>query len=190
MEHYLYKITNTINSKYYIGIHSTNNINDGYMGSGILLKKDIKDFGIQYFKKEILYFAESRSELLEKEKEVICINTLSDNLCYNLVFGGGGVKTISEKRKLFSIPVKRKNTETIRLNKDIYYSFNVKANFEFDEKYVILHKMSPKYLIPVVNIGYNNYKTHKETVNFLKILDTKLGYKDNIFCIETTWKEN
>ena len=39
--HYCYKITNKINGKYYIGVHSTNNLSDGYMGSSRSLNEDI-----------------------------------------------------------------------------------------------------------------------------------------------------
>lgn len=44
MIHYIYKITNVINGKGYIGKHSTNNINDGYFGSGVACEKTNRRF--------------------------------------------------------------------------------------------------------------------------------------------------
>jgi len=46
MKHYVYKITNNINDKIYIGKHSSKDINrDSYLGSGIAISKAIKKYG-------------------------------------------------------------------------------------------------------------------------------------------------
>ena len=52
--HLLYRVKNEQTLKEYIGVHSTDNIEDGYMGSGTLLKKDIKQFGVGAFSREII----------------------------------------------------------------------------------------------------------------------------------------
>ena len=71
MYHIIYKIINQVNGKYYIGRHSTNNINDSYMGSGIGIKNAIKKYGIENFKKEIIAFANTSDELWELEKSIV-----------------------------------------------------------------------------------------------------------------------
>jgi len=50
----IYITTNLITNKQYVGSHSTNNINDKYLGSGRYLLKVIKKYKIENFKKEIL----------------------------------------------------------------------------------------------------------------------------------------
>ena len=52
MYHYFYKITNKLNNHYYYGIHSTDNLNDGYMGSGRKLRRAINKY--KKVKKEYL----------------------------------------------------------------------------------------------------------------------------------------
>ena len=69
--HYFYKIINTINNKYYYGIHTTDNIYDGYSGSGELLKLVYKKYGKENCIKYILKFFEDRKSLLQYEKEII-----------------------------------------------------------------------------------------------------------------------
>ena len=64
----LYKITNMVNGMMYIGQHATDNLDDGYMGSGCYLKRAIKKYGIDNFKKEWMMFCEDADELNYMER--------------------------------------------------------------------------------------------------------------------------
>lgn len=88
--HYLYKIVNLLNEEFYIGIHSTNDLNDGYMGSGYRIKRSIKKYGKENFKIEILGFYQNREILKEKEQEIVNQELLSDEKCINIAYGGTG----------------------------------------------------------------------------------------------------
>ena len=67
MYHYTYKITHE-NGKYYVGRHSTNDLNDGYMGSGIWVRQ-IKD--LNSLSKQILNFYDTQDDLLEAEEDLV-----------------------------------------------------------------------------------------------------------------------
>ena len=89
--HYIYKITRLDKSgKYYIGMHSTDNIDDGYFGSGSLLSKSIKKHGKDKHTKEILEFLPTREALKLREKEIVNEELLGDKRCMNLKLGGEG----------------------------------------------------------------------------------------------------
>lgn len=88
MIHYIYKITNTVNGKYYIGRHSTNSIEDLYMGSGIGIKRAIEKYGIKNFIKEIVKFADDTDQLWELEKEIVNEKVVNDKMSYNMSYGG------------------------------------------------------------------------------------------------------
>jgi hypothetical protein len=89
--HYLYKIENKLNGKIYIGIHSTENINDGYMGSGVLVLQAIEKYGEDNFLKTILEYCDSRETLVELEKKVVDNEFVARRDTYNLTVGGGGL---------------------------------------------------------------------------------------------------
>ena len=65
--HYLYKITNEITNEYYYGVHSTDDLRDGYFGSGSALWENIKKYGRENFIKHILEFFPNRKELMLAE---------------------------------------------------------------------------------------------------------------------------
>lgn len=97
MEHILYKTTNLLNDRFYIGMHSTENLDDGYLGSGKRLKAEIKKYGKENFKREILEVQPSRKLLEQREEQVVNEELLSNPLCLNLKNGGEGGGKFSSK---------------------------------------------------------------------------------------------
>ena len=71
MYHYLYKITNKINNKIYIGIHSTDNLEDGYMGSGKAILRAINKYGKDKFTKDLKPVQEQLGSLVSSLKELV-----------------------------------------------------------------------------------------------------------------------
>ena len=55
----LYKTTNLINNKFYVGAHEIKKNPDTYLGSGLFLQRAIKKYGIKNFKREILFACSS-----------------------------------------------------------------------------------------------------------------------------------
>jgi len=88
--HFIYKTTNLITKSYYIGMHSTDNLDDGYLGSGRRLRYSINQYGKENHKRKILEFCKSRQELMSKEKEVVNLNEIAKKECMNLMIGGKG----------------------------------------------------------------------------------------------------
>jgi hypothetical protein len=87
MHYTVYKVTNTVNGKHYIGKHQTKNLDDGYMGSGKLIRAAIKKYGIENFTKEIIHVFDNEQEMNQKEKELVVLSEMSYNLCQG---GQGG----------------------------------------------------------------------------------------------------
>ena len=88
---YFYKITNNINGNFYYGIHSTDNLDDGYMGSGSRLRYAYKKYGVENFTKEILQFFDTREELSDYEATVVNENLIVNENCYNISLGGDSI---------------------------------------------------------------------------------------------------
>ena len=156
--HYFYKITNNLNGHFYYGVHNTNNLNDGYMGSGTRLHYAYKKYGIENFTKEILKFFDTSKEAFEYESEVVNEDLIKDDNCYNIKQGGDGWQTIG------LITVKDKDGNCFDVQKD-------------DPRYLsgeLVH--STKYTKCVYNT---------ETCSYLRVSTEIIKDNDNLIPLNT-----
>ena len=87
---YVYVTTNIINGKKYVGDHSTNNIDDGYLGSGNLFCQKVIQYGKENFVKQILEYFPSKELAFDAQEKYIRLNEshISQN-GYNISWKGG-----------------------------------------------------------------------------------------------------
>jgi hypothetical protein len=116
----IYKTTNLINNKIYVG-KQLHNDRQNYLGSGKILKQAISKYGQQNFKKEILQECSSKPEWLEAEQLWIeKLNSRDKEVGYNLAIGGDGGKTCEKpwnkglKLGPLSEEQKKKQSETLK----------------------------------------------------------------------------
>ena len=86
--YYVYRIVNQVNGKEYIGFHSTNDLDDGYMGSGKLLKLAVEKYGIDSFKKEIIQMFDNKEDAEQLERQLVNEDYVNRDDTYNISLGG------------------------------------------------------------------------------------------------------
>lgn len=113
--HVVYKTINLVNNKIYIGYHSTNNINDTYLGSGKWLRRAVEKYGPENFKREILHIFEDRETALKKEAELVDQTFVKRDDTYNLVPGGGTCILCGpdKKKRSMSLKGQKKSAEHV-----------------------------------------------------------------------------
>lgn len=92
---FVYKTTNLVNGKIYIGVHSTTNLNDRYLGSGNRLALAFEKYGMENFSRDILEFFDTREECYKREAELVNTDFILRSDTYNITEGGYGVRTHS-----------------------------------------------------------------------------------------------
>ena len=177
----IYKITNKLNGKTYIGSHKTVNLDDGYMGSGKYLKRAIEKNGIENFEKEILFVYDNSEAMFAKEAELVNEDYLSEGNTYNLKVGGfGGFDWINSHPEITAkyTPERRKTTANYKKGLEFHKKL-LAENEEYKNNFC---KNVSKGMIETINENghwWFGRKHKKETLEKMSIL--KKG--------KTTWNK-
>lgn len=168
MYYTIYKIVNKLDNKSYIGKHQTKDLNDGYMGSGKLIKAAIKKYGIENFEKQILYIFDNEAEMNAKEKELVDIVSESS---YNLVEGGtGGFGYINRTGKNVNHPNRANSLKN--LDKSTFKNWGWRKSPRKEEIQAKINKTKTGH------VGYFKNKKHTDEakLKMSKAKGTKITY--------------
>ena len=119
---YVYKTTNLINNKFYIGVHASKKEHDlNYFGSGIAINRAIKKYGIENFKNEILSYHESLEEAYSTERILVNTKLINQPDCYNMVCGGigGNGENLMTPENLIRMKSPRSDEEKNKISKSL-----------------------------------------------------------------------
>lgn len=197
----LYKTTNKVNGKFYIGVHKTKNPLDDYLGSGKYLKRAIGKYGRKNFIKEIINIFDNPHDAFLAEASIVTKELVENKLCYNVKIGGyGGFDYINSldmsdrnikisKIRNYDDPVYRKNMSNIITEKykhDKNMGFRSGTNFDWTgmkHSERTKKKISDSRKQNNIGVGHNHSQ-----YGTMWITDGKINRKiKNIDIIPTGW---
>jgi hypothetical protein len=182
---YLYKVTCNLDNSVYIGVHSTDNLNDGYKGSGTLLRKKIEKHGWENFTKEIISHYSTRKEVLEAEAQHVNPDFLKLEHVMNLVAGGGGwqMPMVSKAKRRY----KERERKYTMYDPEYTYKLNLKCK-EFKVYGGTISQTIAKFLIDEIpflfqylSTMYNQKETHAEAEKFINKIYKSPMFYNNLF---------
>lgn len=174
----VYKTTNKLNSKIYIGVHKTFNIDtDDYCGSGVLILAAIRKHGRHNFEREILYIYHSEAVAYKRESYIVTEEFLSRKDTYNMKLGGfGGYSNCHN-------PVTRAKTTKINIESGHYSRIcknsiesNIKRASTFNKKAII------KY--PILGHNYQLIDPNQNVIKESTLIDICIDMFSNRLAVK------
>ena len=151
----VYKITNLFNNKIYIGFHSTNNLDDYYMGSGKLMKKALLKYGVDSFKKEYIQIFDNAEDAVKLEETLVNEEFVLRDDTYNISLGGNVLAMIGKHNPFYG---KRHPQEILdRISASLRGKINTAGNavmFKGDGQRFIGFKRANVYFYPKYNLKF------------------------------------
>jgi hypothetical protein len=185
MYYIIYQTVCLVNQKIYIGKHQTHNLDDGYLGSGKLLKRAIKRYGETNFKREVLFIYDNEEDMNKKEAELINESFVSEKNNYNLCVGGQGGFGYINKNNLAGLANKNKITvrhkQTGKHLKIMKNEIENYPEYEFIYKntVVVIDDEGKKFRVSLNDYqNSSNFKGH--TSGFTHAVNTLTGQKEYV----------
>lgn len=182
----IYKITNNVNQKFYIGKHETNNLDDDYFGSGKLLNYAKEKYGLENFTKTILFYCHNQEEMNLLEKYVVTFEFCQREDVYNIMEGGNGGWQYLNKNKLNGKGFQRLTHDELinfvlrgreTLNKKLLDEEYRKNYYDAVSNGIKQHKIDfPDYMVGENNPMFGKKHTQKSCA---KMSNSKRGEKNN-----------
>jgi hypothetical protein len=166
----VYKTTNLINGNIYIGVHCTDKIDDGYLGSGIILKNAINIYGRENFKRDIIYDVDTSELAYFIESFLVDSSFCKREDTYNIKKGGEGGTTeklsIEHRKNISKGLMGHKVSESARKKLSIFHKGIKKSK----QHRIALKEAKCKSKVLCINTGiiYNSLAEAQEDTNICK----------------------
>lgn len=178
----VYKITNLINNKIYVGCHITKNLDDLYFGSGLHIQRSILKYGIGNFKKEYIQIFDNPVDMYNLERVIVNTDFANSKNTYNIKEGGnGGWLYLNRTGKNNSDSHRKQFTGIVKAKwKDVEFSNRMKKILSDTAK--LSHKLG--------KIKYDNFtgKHHTDEAKRKISLKNSIHQKgENNSCFSRIW---
>jgi hypothetical protein len=169
MHYLIYKITNKLNNKIYVGKHKTEHKEDEYFGSGLLLGRAIEKHGKEHFVKELLFECKTEEEMNQKESDIVDEDFIARHDTYNIKLGGSGGFDFINGNKMNNLTGRALGVRNNNELREMYSKFqtmleNQEYREEFGQK--ISNALKLHYLVNQGN--FSNKKHSLETREKMK----------------------